>query len=68
MDTNPDLRMLDEWLHGRLSQEDFAVMQRRLNESAQLRAELRAMADLDEALRQIALQPLSIVKQNPASH
>ncbi len=49
MDTDPDLRMLDEWLHGRLSEEDFVVMQRRLNESAELRAELRAMADLDEA-------------------
>jgi hypothetical protein len=68
MDTDPDLRMLDEWLHGRLSEEDFVVMQRRLNESAELRSELRAMADLDEALRQAALQPFSILTQNSASH
>jgi len=55
-----NLRLLDEWRHGRISESDFAILQQRLNESAELRAELRALADVEEGLSSLALQPIAI--------
>ena len=55
-----DLRRLDEWRHERISEADFAVLQQHLNENAELRTEMRALADLEEQLSTLALRPLAI--------
>jgi hypothetical protein len=58
---NDDLRRLDEWRHERISEADFAVLQQHLNENAELRAAMRALADIEEGLSALALKPLAIV-------
>jgi hypothetical protein len=59
-----DLRRLDEWRHQRISEQDFSILQQRLNESAELRAEMRALADIEEGLSELALKPLAIEPAN----
>lgn len=49
-----DLEMLDAWRHGRLSEEEFAVLQERLHADAELRAALRALAEVEEGLSALA--------------
>ena len=61
MISDADIRMLDEWLQGCISDEDFAVMQQRLFESVDLRGRLRAMADLDEELSRLSLRPVMML-------
>ena len=61
MISDTDIRMLDEWLQGCISDEDFAIMQQRLSDSADLRKRLRSMADLDEGLSCLALRPVMML-------
>ena len=58
--TDEDLRLLDEWRHDCISEEDFEVMQARLREEPKLRAELRALADIEEGLSALAVKPLAV--------
>jgi len=52
--TDSDLQQLDAWRHGRIGEADFAHLQERLQEDAALRAELRALADIEEGLSALA--------------
>lgn len=61
MSHDADLLRLDQWLQGCISEEDFAILQQRLRESAELRSKLRAMAALDEGLMQLSLTPKAIL-------
>jgi len=61
MSDEADLIRLEEWLRGCISDEDFALLEKRLSESSELRSQLRAMADLDEGLKRLALTPEVIV-------
>jgi len=54
-----DLRMLDEWRSGCISETDFATLQERLSQDAGLRVELRALADIEEGLTSLAWQPIA---------
>lgn len=54
MITPDDLRMLDEWRHDRISETDFATLHARLEESSELRAELRALATIETGLTALA--------------
>lgn len=49
-----DLERLDAWRHGRISESEFDVLQDRLWADAQLRAELRALADVEAGLSALA--------------
>lgn len=60
--TDHDIELLDAWRHGKISEEDFLHLQSRLDESSELRAELRKLGDLEEALTQHALDALPIFK------
>lgn len=55
-----DLRRLDEWRHGCITEADFTLLEQRLRENAALRAELRALADIDEGLTALAWDPIAI--------
>ncbi|MEM7015023.1 MAG: hypothetical protein AAF585_26490, partial [Verrucomicrobiota bacterium] len=58
--TDEDLQLIDAWRHFRITEEQFERMQDRLREDAELRAEFRALADIESALGALAIQPLSI--------
>jgi hypothetical protein len=45
-----DLEMLDAWRHGRLSEQEFALLEERLREDAELRGGLRMLAEVEEVL------------------
>ena len=49
-----DLQLLDAWRHDRISQSEFEVLQARLKTDAKLRAELRALAEIEEGLSGLA--------------
>lgn len=49
-----DLEMLDAWRHDRLSEAEFAVLQDRLGNDAELRKALRALAEVEEGLSALA--------------
>lgn len=51
-----DLDVLDAWRHGRLSEDEFDVMQDRLRLDAELRAALRSMAEVEEGLSALAME------------
>lgn len=53
-----DLEMLDAWMHGRLSEDAFEVLQSRLDGDAELRAALRVMAEVEEGLGALAMTGL----------
>jgi hypothetical protein len=53
--TLEDLALLDAWRHGRLGDDEFATLQERLYANAELRAELRALAELEEGLSTLAM-------------
>ncbi|MEC5125620.1 LamG-like jellyroll fold domain-containing protein [Verrucomicrobiales bacterium BCK34] len=61
--TPADLRMLDEWRHGQISETDFDQLHQRLEESPDLRAELRAFAAVETRLQALAEPGLSIVEE-----
>ncbi len=61
--TTADLRMLDEWRHGQISEADFDQLHQRLEESPELRAELRAFAAVETRLQALAEPGLSIVEE-----
>jgi hypothetical protein len=42
-----DLEMLDAWRHGRLSEQEFALLEERLREDAELRGGLRMLAEVE---------------------
>jgi hypothetical protein len=50
-----DLERLDAWRHGRISEDEFRVLQERLKSDADLRAALRALAEMEEGLSALAL-------------
>ncbi len=50
-----DLELLDGWRHGRISEADFAILQERLYADAALRAEMRALAEVEEGLSHLAM-------------
>ncbi len=50
-----DLELLDAWRHGRISEAEFATLQNRLREDAGLRAQLRALAEVEEGLTSWAM-------------
>jgi len=50
-----DLERLDAWRHGRISEDEFRVLQERLKADADLRAALRALAEVEEGLSALAL-------------
>lgn len=54
-----DLELLDAWRHGRLTQEAFEQLHKRLEQDPELRAALRALAELEESLSAIALDEAS---------
>jgi hypothetical protein len=54
-----DLELLDAWRHGRLSEEEFTVLQDRLRDDSSLRVALREMAELEEGLSALALRKAS---------
>lgn len=69
-------QLISDWLDGRISEADSKILQDQLRESAKARELFREMADLDVALRSIAvgdvenpLIPSSVVEQaaNPSS-
>ena len=53
-----DLELLDAWRHGMISEDDFRMLEKRLEAEPELRAALRAMADVEEGLSGLATQPL----------
>ncbi|MEI7775346.1 MAG: hypothetical protein WCK17_11285, partial [Verrucomicrobiota bacterium] len=61
MSDEADLIRIEEWLSGCISDADFALLEKRLSESSELRSQLRAMADLEAGLRRLALTPEVIV-------
>ena len=61
--TTQDLRLLDEWRHGRISETDFVRLHSRLEESDELRAELRAFAAVETRLQALAEPGLSILEE-----
>lgn len=61
-----DLEFLDEWRHGRLTQEAFEHLQKRLEREPELRAALRSLAELEEGLSAIALAAASAGDFTPA--
>ncbi|MFT5469089.1 MAG: filamentous hemagglutinin family protein [Verrucomicrobiales bacterium] len=67
MTDDDDLRLLDEWRHDRISEADFEVLQARLHDEPELRAELRALADLEEGLSGLATTPLPILAPMPTT-
>jgi hypothetical protein len=50
-----DWERLDAWLHGRLPEDECAALQERLREDAELRAALRALAEVEEGLGALAV-------------
>ena len=50
-----DLARLDAWRHGRLAEGEFAALQERLQADPALRAELRALAEIEEGLSALAM-------------
>ena len=50
-----DLELLDAWRHGRLTQDEFERLQCRLEQDAELRIALRALAEVEEGLSALAL-------------
>lgn len=64
--TKDDLRMLDEWRHDRISETEFARLHARLEESAELRAELRAFASVETRLTALAEPGLTLLPENVA--
>jgi hypothetical protein len=61
-----DLEMLDAWRHGRLSKDEFDVMQDRLRLDAELRAALRSMAEVEEGLSALAMERALAQAYSPA--
>lgn len=53
--TSRDLERLDAWRHGRISDEEFAALQEQLKVDADLRAALRALAEVEEGLTALAM-------------
>ena len=51
-----DLELLDAWRHGRLTQDELERLQSRLEQDAELRAALRALAEVEEGLSALALE------------
>ena len=45
-----DFELLDAWRHGRLSEDEFELLQSRLEQDAELRSALRALAEVEEGL------------------
>ena len=64
MKDDADLIRLDQWLSGCISEKDFALLEKKLSESPELRSQLRSMADLDEGLREMALNPEVILTES----
>ena len=60
-----DLELLDAWRHGRLTQEAFEQLHLRLEQDAQMRAALRALAEVEEGLSAIALAETVLDKPLP---
>jgi hypothetical protein len=50
-----DLECLDAWRHGRIPEDEFAVLQERLEADADLRAALRVLAEVEEGLSALAM-------------
>jgi hypothetical protein len=61
-----DLEMLDAWRHGRLSKDEFDVMQDRLRLDAELRAAMRSMAEVEEGLSALAMERALAQANSPA--
>ncbi len=63
---NPvDLERLDAWRHGRISEDEFRVLQERLEADADLRAALRALAEVEEGLSALALAKMGAAPTSP---
>jgi hypothetical protein len=60
-----DLELLDGWRHGRISEADFAILQERLYADATLRAEMRALAEVEEGLSHLAMTRASTPVSKP---
>ena len=60
-----DLDLLDAWRHDRISEEDFARLQKQLYADAALRAEMRMLAEVEEGLSALALVRASTPTQKP---
>jgi hypothetical protein len=60
-----DLELLDGWRHGRISVADFAILQERLHADAALRAEMRALAEVEEGLSHLAMARASTPVSKP---
>tara|TARA_R110002096_G_scaffold42144_28_gene113853 strand:+ start:507 stop:2102 length:1596 start_codon:yes stop_codon:yes gene_type:complete len=67
MITREDQQMLDAWRHDRISEADFALLHARLEESAELRAELRALAAVETGLTALAEPGLTLLADLPPS-
>ena len=48
-----DLLLIDAWRHGEISDEDFKLLESRLEKDPELRASFRALSDLEEGLSSI---------------
>ena len=55
-----DLRRIDEWHNGSISEADFAALQQRLLQDPRLRAEFRAVAVIEEGLTALAWNSILI--------
>lgn len=51
-----DLLLIDAWRHGEISDEDFKLLESRLEKDTELRASFRALSDLEEGLSSIESQ------------
>ena len=60
-----DLELLDAWRHDRISEADFARLQERLYADATLRAEMRALAEVEEGLSHLAMTRASTPVSKP---
>lgn len=60
-----DLELLDAWRHDRISEADFARLQERLYADATLRAEMRALAEVEEGLSHLAMTRASNPESKP---
>ncbi|MEM1296189.1 MAG: LamG-like jellyroll fold domain-containing protein [Verrucomicrobiota bacterium] len=55
-----DLEQLDAWWRGDLSDEEFRAFEERLESDPAFRATLRALADVEEGLTNLAIEPLPL--------
>ena len=61
-----DLRRIDEWHNGCISEADFAALQQRLHQDPRLRAEFRAFAVIEEGLTALAWNSI-LIQQFPVT-